>query len=115
YDQAIVKSPENPALLLNLGLAYYKTGRPAEAAARFERAASLAPQFKDQVTLLLASCYNSLGKYKQAVTVLAPLEPQKSADQAFDYLYGAALIGDGQDARGATVIDRILSRGDSAE
>jgi tetratricopeptide (TPR) repeat protein len=115
YDRALAKSPENPALLLNLGLAYYKTGRPAEAAARFERAASLAPQFKDQVTLLLASCYNSLGKYKQAIALLAPLEQEKSADQGFDYLYGTALIADGQDASGAAVIDRILSRGDSAE
>ena len=115
YDRALSKSPDNPALLLNLGLAYYKTGRPAEAATRFERAASLAPQFKDQVTLLLASCYNGLGKYKQAIALLAPLEKEKSTDRAFDYLYGTALIGDGQSASGAAVIDRILSRGDSAE
>jgi len=115
YDRALAKSPENPALLLNLGLAYYKTGRPAEAATRFERAISMAPQFKDQVTLLLASCYNSLGKYKQAIALLAPLEQEKSADQAYDYLYGSALLGDGQDATGAAVIDRILSRGESAE
>ena len=115
YDRALEKSPGNPALLLNLGLAYYKSGRPAEAAARFERAASLAPQFKDQVTLLLASCYNSLGKYKQAIALLAPIEKEKSDDPAFDYLYGTALAGDGQNSTGAAVIDRILSRGDSAE
>ena len=115
YDRALAKSPDNPALLLNLGLAYYKTGRPAEAAARFEHAITQAPQFKDQVTLLLASCYNALGKYKEAIALLAPLEKEKSADQAFDYLYGAALIGDGQTASGSAVIDRILSRGDSAE
>jgi len=59
YDRALSKSLENPALLLNLGLAYYKTGRPAEAATRFERVASLAPHFKDQVTLPLASCYRA--------------------------------------------------------
>lgn len=115
YNNALATSPDNPALLLNLGLAYYKTGRPAEAAARFERASTLAPQFKDQVTLLLASCYNTLGRFKQAIGLLAPLEQQKSADPAFDYLYGTALIGDGQDAAGSAVIDRILSRGDSAE
>jgi len=115
YDRALSASPDNPALLLNLGLAYYKTGRPAEAAIRFERASALAPQFKDQVTLLLASCYNSLGKYKQAIALLAPLEQAKSADPAFDYLYGTALIGDGQNGSGAAVIDRILSQGDSAE
>lgn len=115
YDRALAASPDNPALLLNLGLAYYKTGRPAEAAARFEHASTLAPQFKDQVMLLLASCYNSLGRYKQAVALLAPLAQAKADDPAFDYLYGAALIGDGQNAGGAAVIDRILRRGDSAE
>lgn len=115
YDMALAKSPGNPALLPNLGLAYYKSGRPAEAATRFEQAASLAPRFKDQVTLLLASCYNSLGRYKQAIALLAPFEKDKSDDAAFDYLYGTALVGDGRDAAGAAVIDRILSRGDSAE
>ncbi len=115
YDRALLKSPDNPALLLNLGLAYYKTGRLAEAAARFERAVSVAPQFKEQVTLLLASCYNTLGRYKEAVALLAPLEAGKAGDPGFDYLYGTALIGDGQAAGGAAVIDRILSRGDSAE
>ena len=115
YGHALAKSPDNPALLLNLGLAYYKTGRLAEAAARFERAASLAPQFKEQVTLLLASCYNSLGRYKEAVALLAPLEKDKAGDPGFDYLYGTALIGDDQNASGAAVINRILSHGDSAE
>jgi tetratricopeptide (TPR) repeat protein len=115
YDRALRLSPDNPALLLNLGLAYYKTGHHAEAAARFERAVSLSPQFKEQVTLLLAACYNTLGRYKDAVALLVPLEKDKAGDPGFDYLYGAALIGDGHAASGAAVIDRILSRGDSAE
>jgi tetratricopeptide (TPR) repeat protein len=115
YDLGLRKSPDNPALLLNLGLAYYKTGRHSEAAARFERAVSLSPQFREQVTLLLAACYNNLGRYKDALTLLAPIEKDKSGDAGFDYLYGIALIGDGQEAAGTAVINRILSRGDSAE
>ena len=115
YDRALRKSPDNPALLLNLGLAYYKTGHHAEAAARFERAVSLSPQFKEQVTLLLAVCYNNLGRYKESVSLLASLEKDKAGDPGFDYIYGTALIGDGQDAAGTAVINRILSRGDSAE
>jgi Flp pilus assembly protein TadD len=115
YDTALAKSPDNPVLLLNLGLAYYKSGRPAEAATRFERAVSLAPQFKDQVTLLLASCYNALARYKDAIALLAPLESEKSADLGFDYLYGTALIGDGRNAAGAAVVDRVLGQGESAE
>jgi tetratricopeptide (TPR) repeat protein len=115
YDRALSKDAQNAAILLNLGFAYYKTGRTADAAARFEQAAALAPQFKDQAILLLASCYNSLGKYKKAIAALSPFENEKSADEAFNYLYGTALIGDGETARGAVVINRILSRGDSAE
>jgi len=115
YNLALERSPDNPALLLNLGLAYYKMGHHAEAAVRFERAAALSPQFKEQVTLLLAVCYNSLGRYKEAVALLEPLETAKAGDPGFDYLYGTALIGDNQEARGAAVIDRIVSRGDSAE
>jgi tetratricopeptide (TPR) repeat protein len=115
YHLGLQKNPDNPALLLNLGLAYYKSGRHAEAAERFERALSLAPQFQQQATLLLAVCYNTLGRYKDAVALLAPIEKDKSGDPGFDYVYGGALIGDGQEARGATVIQRILSRGDSAE
>jgi tetratricopeptide (TPR) repeat protein len=115
YGLALEKSPDNPALLLNLGLAYYKTGHHAEAAARFERAVALSPQFQEQVTLLLAACYNNLGRYKDAVALLAPLEKDKAGDAGFDYLYGSALIGDGQNAGGTAVIKRILSRGDSPE
>jgi tetratricopeptide (TPR) repeat protein len=115
YDSALSRLPDNPALLMNLGLAYYKMGRHAEAAARFERAISLSPSFKERVTLLLAVCYNSLGRYKDAVALLAPLEKEKAGDPGFDYLYGTALIGNGQNAEGAAVIDRILTRGDSAE
>src|SRR5437899_1471571 len=105
YDLALAKNPQNAAILLNLGLAYYKTGRAADAAARFERAVELAPKFKDQAMLLLASCYNTLGKYKVAIALLSPLENEKSADQAFNYLYGTALIGEGENARGAVIID----------
>jgi tetratricopeptide (TPR) repeat protein len=122
YDEAIAEytlglrgNPDNPALLLNLGLAYYKTGRHAEAAVRFERALTLAPQFREQVTLLLAVCYNNLGRYQEAVALLAPIEKDKAGEPGFDYIYGTALIGDGQEAGGTAVIKRILSRGDSAE
>ncbi|MEI9975980.1 MAG: tetratricopeptide repeat protein [Ignavibacteriota bacterium] len=115
YDTGLRKSPDNPALLLNLGLAYYKMGRHADAAARFERAVSVSPQFKEQVTLLLAACYNNLGRYKEAAALLAPIEKDKAGDPGFDYLFGTALIGDGQTAGAAAVIKRILSHGDSAE
>jgi tetratricopeptide (TPR) repeat protein len=115
YSHALQQSPDNPALLLNLGLAYFKTGRHSDAAARFERAVSLSPQFKEQVTLLLAACYNNLGRYKESAALLAAFEKDKAGDPGFDFLYGTALIGAGDHASASAVIDRILSRGDSAE
>jgi tetratricopeptide (TPR) repeat protein len=115
YAHALQQSPDNPALLLNSGLAYFKMGRHAEAAARFERAISLSPQFKEQVTLLLAASYNNLGRYMEAATLLGPLEKDKAGEPGFDFLYGTALIGDGNTVSGTAVINRILSRGDSAE
>jgi hypothetical protein len=40
------------------------------------RAVSLSPQFKEQVTLLLAVCYNNLGRYKvNADRILTVTEP----------------------------------------
>jgi len=90
-----------------------------------KRAASPKPRPLEQaVSLALSSksrsppprqCYNNLARYKEAVTLLAALEESKAGDPAFDYLYGTALIRDGQAAGGAAVIHRILSRGDSAE
>src|SRR5437763_1864900 len=52
---------------------------------------------------------------QQAIARLAPFEKESADDAAFNYLYGTALIRDQQAARGATVIDRILRQGDSAE
>lgn len=115
YTRALSNGPKNPAIILNLGIAYYKSGRVADAASRLEQARALTGQPNDQITLLLASCYNRLGQFKQAVALLAPLEKDKANDQAFDYLYGTALIRDGQTRQGAAIIDRILRRGDSAE
>ena len=65
--------------------------------------------------MLLAVCYNNLARYKDAVALLAPIEKEKAGDEGFDYVYGTALIGNGQAAGGTAVINRILSRGDSAE
>jgi tetratricopeptide (TPR) repeat protein len=115
YETALQSSPKNAPVLLNLALAYYKTGRVQEAAPKLEQAAALAGAPNEQITLLLASCYNRLGEFKKTIALLAPLEKQKSGEPVFDYLYGMALIRDGDVQRGGAVMDRILRRGDSAE
>ena len=113
YQLALQKSPHNPQVLLNLALAYYKTARFAEAAPRLEAVLASAPN--RQADWLLADCEIRLGEYKKAVARLAPYERDYASEPGFNYLYGTALIRDQQAARGATVIDRILRQGDSAE
>lgn len=115
YNAALQRAPGNAPILLNLALAYYKSGRVTEAVPRFELAASLAPQFRDQVALLLASSHLRLEQFSKALAVLAPLESRASNEPAFQYLYGTALVGAGQTERGAAQIEKILQRGDSAE
>jgi Flp pilus assembly protein TadD len=113
YNHALEKNAGNPQVLLNLALAYYKTARFAQAAPRLETALSIAPN--QQAAWLLADCQIHLGEYKKAIERLAPYEKESAGDPAFNYLYGTALIRGQQAARGATVIDRILRQGDSAE
>ena len=115
YETALKAAPKNAPILLNLALAYYKSGRIGEATPKLEQAAALASSPNEQITLLLASCYNRLGEFKKTIDLLSPLEKEKSGEQVFDYLYGMALIRDGQAQRGGVVMDRILGKGDSAE
>jgi Flp pilus assembly protein TadD len=114
YSKALKLRPKSPQALANLGIAYYKTGQLSQAREEFRRARELMPG-NQQITFLLADCEVRLGDYKAAIAILEPLEKTLAEDQAFDYLFGTALIRDKQTDRGLTWIDRILRRGDSAE
>jgi Flp pilus assembly protein TadD len=115
YNRALAGGAKNPLIVMNLALAYFKSDRIAEAAARLEEAMRMLDQPNRQVTLLLADCYLRLGRNADALALLTPLEKDNLEDPAFNYLLGTALIGNGQSARGGQVVDRILRRGDSAE
>jgi len=114
YNRALTIQPKNPQALVNLALAYYKTGRISEAREELEAALPLLPK-NQQVTFLLADCNLRLGDYKKAIALLDPWEKEMPNDLGLSYLLGTALIRDQQTERGAKVIDRILSQGDSAE
>ena len=53
--------PNNAAVRMNLGLAYYKSGRITEAAGQFSKIHSADPSNR-QATLLLANAYLSSGQ-----------------------------------------------------
>jgi tetratricopeptide (TPR) repeat protein len=121
YDEAVVEykkaaalDPQNAGFVLNLGLAYYKWGRIEEAAQEFSKAHQLAPE-NPQAVLLLADCDLRLGRNREVVALLRPVELEHADDLAIAYLLGMALIRDGQVEEGQKRVDQILRKGDSAE
>ncbi|MBI4908561.1 MAG: tetratricopeptide repeat protein [Acidobacteria bacterium] len=113
YQVALKLQPTNAAVEMNLGLAFYKTGKKAQAAPIFEKVHRAAPK-QMQPLLLLSDCWLAGGENKKVIAKLAPLAGNES-ELAVAYLYGTALIRDGQIGLGEKVIDRILRNGDSAE
>src|SRR6266540_2597112 len=106
--------PDRVAVRLNLALALYKAWEIGPAAAELEKVVAAQPDQKN-ARLLLADCFLRMGRFKDVVEVLAPLEAAAEQEHAVAYLLGQALILDKQPARGQLFIDYILRDGDSAE
>lgn len=113
YERSLAIKP-NPQILMNLALAYYKTGDLAPAVQDLKKVHQQEPA-NQQVILLLADCYLRLGQNKDVVTLLTPVQSAHPDNRAYNYLLGTALVRDGQTAKGQVVIDTILKNGDSAE
>jgi tetratricopeptide (TPR) repeat protein len=109
YQRALRIKPD-PQVVLNLGLAYYKTGQLPLAADTLQKI----PR-SPQTLMVLADCYLRLGQNKQVVDLLTPAQKADPENAAFNYLLGTALVRDGQTAQGQVIIDKILKNGDSAE
>jgi tetratricopeptide (TPR) repeat protein len=114
YKQALGENGSNPEVLLNLGLAYYKTGQFTDAARQFSAVRALQPE-NQQAVLVLADCRLRLGENKEVIALLEPLQKRNPDDLAIVYMLGTALVRDRQAERGQVLIDRILRNGDSAE
>jgi tetratricopeptide (TPR) repeat protein len=64
-------APEVAEVQANLGLARYFDGRPTDALIAFERARKLNPALP-QVNVMIGLCDADLGRYREAVALLAP-------------------------------------------
>lgn len=121
YDEAIAEyqaadrlAPGDPRIGLNLALAYSKSGRVSEAAQRLESVHQASPQMQ-QITLLLADSYLRLGNNERVVGLLTALEAQSPDDLSIAYILGVALIREKRIQEGQIRLEKILSKGDSAE
>ena len=116
YQAALESAPENfrPMLRRNIGLAYYKSGRMAEALAKFGELLAEHPGDRD-LTLLAADCYLQLDQPAKAVEALQPLRGSVENDRAAAWVLGMALLRNGDTAEAQRVLDAILRDTNSAE
>jgi tetratricopeptide (TPR) repeat protein len=114
YKKALVLDPQNGDIVRNLGLAYYKSGHIDEAAREFTKSHEMSPD-NLQTILLLADCQLRMGENSSVIKLLVPIEAQHTDELAIAYLLGTALIRAGQPGEGQKRVDRILSKGDSAQ
>jgi len=118
YTQALAAQPTNYGIRFNLALAYYKTGEIKQAVKEFEAVYAIQPvdaPERRRLTLLLSECYLRQGEDGHVVALLDPLADTDPNDITLAYLLGTALLHQGQDERGALMIERILRNGDTAE
>jgi tetratricopeptide (TPR) repeat protein len=113
YNRALAMRDE-PSVHLNLALALYKSGRPAEAVPELRHVLQVDSENR-QAPLLLADCLLQLGRPQEVIDTLAPREAAFEEDLAYAFLLGTALLNQGETARGQVLIDRIFRQGESAE
>ena len=105
---------DDPAIRLNLGLALYKSGQIDEAIPEFQRVLAGDSEHR-QAALLLGDCLLQAGRDQEVVDLLTPREAAFAEDLAYAFVLGTALVRLGDVDRGQVLIDRIFSRGESAE
>src|SRR5215467_118945 len=118
YKQALTAEPTNYGIRFNLALAYYKMNEVEQAIKEFEAAYAIQPASDPQhrrLLLLLSECYLRRGEDTKVIALLDPIADADPNDLALAYLLGTALLHQGQDQRGALMIERILRNGDTAE
>ena len=118
YKQALTSEPTNYGIRFNLALAYYKMNEVEQANKEFEAVYAIQPASDPEhrrLLLLLSECYLRGGEDTKVIALLDPLADADPNDLTLAYLLGTALLHQGQDQRGALMIERILRNGDTAE
>ncbi len=114
YRTAVEADPKNPAFQFNLGLAYYKSAQIPQAAETFARVIAVQRDHLN-ARLLLGDCYLQMGRFQDTIDALALWQDSYGDSPAFAYILGSALIETDRLDQGQVLIDRIFSKGESAE
>lgn len=114
YKQALKLAPTNPGISYNLALAHYKSG-DFKAAARELSALRALVGDKPQIILLLGDCYLQSGENQKAISLLESPAAESPADLGLAYVLGIAYLREKRVDEGQRQLDKILSKGESAE
>ncbi len=114
YRTAVESDQKNVTFQFNLGLAYYKSAQVPQAADVFGTVLALQSDHLN-ARLLLGDCHLQMGRFQQAIDLLALWEESYGDSAAYAYILGSALIETDRLDQGQRLIDRIFSKGDSAE
>lgn len=114
YNIALAEAPGDPALRLDLGLAYFKKGDLAGAAAQF---ASLHKDDPANVRMatLLGNCQVQLALNAQAIALLEPLEKANSENLDLELALGSAMIRADRTREGLERVQKVAEQRQSAE
>ncbi len=100
YQEMVEAAPDNPGLLLNLGMAHHLAGESAKAIPRFEEALKIQPGIVPAM-LFLGDSYLDVGQPAKAITPLQELVSVQPELKDARELLGDALTGTGQTAQAA--------------
>jgi len=114
YKLALKQAPSNPGISFNLALAYYKTGELTTAARELSALRALVGD-QPQINLLLADTWLQLGENERVIRLLEPVVDKDKENLGMAYVYGMALLREKRPNEAQLYLDRILSRGESAE
>lgn len=114
YQAALKQVPGNPALRLGLAVAYYRKDDFNNAG---QQLASLNWEKPNDVRVatLLSNCDMHLGRYKQAIALLTPLEKNNADNMDLEWVLGSALIHAGKTREGLKRIQKVADKTHSVE
>jgi tetratricopeptide (TPR) repeat protein len=114
YREALKKLSTNPGIRLNLALAYYKLGRLPEATVELQSVRKAQPDTLQPV-YLLGDCWLQMGETRKVIDLLSEFDRKYPQDMAITYMLGTALLREKRTSEAQHLLDRILSKGESAE
>jgi tetratricopeptide (TPR) repeat protein len=114
YRVALLDAPDKTPIRLNIGLAYYKKGDLDAASREFDDLHNLQPE-NAQIAILLGDSEVRLGRGREAVSMLNPMEAANTANPDFEYVLGTALLQAGDRREGAQKLSALAERTQSAD